>query len=67
MRKGLSSASNSIYSGFTGVFTKPMEGARSHGIVGFIKGGAKGAAGFVSKTTSGMIDIIAKTSEGLDN
>lgn len=67
MKKGLSSAGNSIYSGVTGVFTKPMEGARTNGIVGFFKGGAKGAAGLVTKTTSGMIDIIAKTSEGLDN
>lgn len=67
MKKGLSSAGSSIYSGFTGIFTTPMEGARNNGIIGFFKGGAKGAAGFVTKTTSGVIDIIAKTSEGLDN
>ncbi len=67
MKKGLASAKSSIYSGITGVFTKPLEGARNEGLYGFIKGGAQGAAGFVTKTISGGIDIIAKTSEGLDN
>jgi vacuolar protein sorting-associated protein 13A/C len=53
-------------SGITGIYQKPIEGARQEGVIGFFKGGAKGAAGFLSKTTSGLIDIIAKTSEGLE-
>jgi len=67
IKKGFASASTSIYSGITGVFTKPLEGAKNEGLFGFIKGGAQGAAGLVTKTISGGIDIIAKTSEGLDN
>lgn len=67
MKKGFASAGSSIYSGISGVFTKPLEGAREDGFKGFIKGGARGAAGLFAKTISGGIDIIAKTSEGLDN
>jgi hypothetical protein len=40
LKKGFSSAGSSIYSGITGVFTKPMEGARNDGLKGFVKGGA---------------------------
>jgi vacuolar protein sorting-associated protein 13A/C len=66
MKKGFASAKTSLYSGVTGVFTKPLEGAKNEGLIGFLKGGIQGAAGLVTKTISGGIDIIAKTSEGLD-
>ena len=66
-KKGFASAKSSVWSAVTGVYQKPIEGARSAGLAGFIKGGAQGAAGFFTKTISGGIDIIAKTSEGLDN
>jgi vacuolar protein sorting-associated protein 13A/C len=65
--KGFSSAGNSIWSGVSGVFTKPVEGAKEKGVGGFIKGIGKGGAGLVTKTVSGVVDIVAKTSEGLDN
>lgn len=65
--KGFSSAGTSILSGVTGVFTKPVEGAKQEGVGGFFKGIGKGAAGLVTKTVSGTIDIVAKTTEGLDN
>ncbi len=65
--KGFSNAGSSIWSGVSGVFTKPIEGAREDGVGGFFVGIGKGAAGFVSKTVSGTVDIVAKTSEGLDN
>ena len=67
MVKGFSNAGSSIWSGFSGVFTKPIEGAKEDGVGGFFVGIGKGAAGFVSKTVSGTVDIVAKTSEGLDN
>lgn len=67
LAKGFSSAGSSIWSGVTGVFTKPVEGAKSDGVGGFIRGVGKGAAGLVTKTVSGTIDIVAKTSEGIDN
>jgi vacuolar protein sorting-associated protein 13A/C len=65
--KGFSSAGTSIWSGVSGVFTKPIEGAKDGGVGGFIKGVGKGGAGLVTKTVSGVVDIVAKTSEGLDN
>ena len=65
--KGFSSAGTSIWSGVSGVFTKPIEGAKNDGVGGFIKGVGKGGAGLVTKTVSGVVDIVAKTSEGLDN
>ena len=65
--KGFSSAGSSIWSGVSGVFTKPIEGAMDDGVGGFFKGVGKGAAGLVTKTISGTVDIVAKTTEGLDN
>jgi len=67
MKKGIASAKASIYSGISDALTKPVQGARTGGLYGFVAGGARGAAGLVTKTISGGIDIIAKTSEGLDN
>ena len=40
LKKGFASAGSSLYSGITGVFTKPIEGAKNDGIKGFFKGGA---------------------------
>lgn len=51
----------------SGVFTKPVEGAKRDGAKGFAKGLGRGAAGLVTKTIAGTVDIVAKTSEGLDN
>jgi len=65
--KGFSSAGTSIWSGVTGLVSKPYEGAKEEGVGGFIVGVGKGAAGLVSKTVSGAVDIVAKTTEGLDN
>jgi len=65
--KGFSSAGVSIWSGITGVVTKPVEGAKDEGFGGFFKGIGKGATGLVAKTVSGTIDIVAKTTEGIDN
>ena len=67
MAKGFSSAGTSIWSGVSGVFTKPIEGAKNDGVGGFLRGVGRGGAGLVTKTVSGMVDIVAKTSEGLEN
>lgn len=66
LAKGFQSAGGSIWSGVSGVFTKPVEGAKEKGAGGFIKGIGKGGAGLVTKTVSGLVDIVAKTSEGID-
>jgi vacuolar protein sorting-associated protein 13A/C len=67
LAKGFTSAGTSIWSGVTGVVSKPVEGAKKEGFGGFFKGIGKGATGLVAKTVSGTIDIVAKTSEGIDN
>lgn len=64
---GVSSASESLSSGLKGVFSKPKEGYDQEGIVGLLKGGAKGAAGLVAKTVSGGLDLVANSSMGLTN
>jgi vacuolar protein sorting-associated protein 13A/C len=65
--KGVSNAGQNIWSGVTGIFTKPVEGMQREGIGGLITGIGKGAAGFVTKSVSGAVDIVAKSSEGLEN
>lgn len=65
--KGFASAGTSIWSGVSGVVTKPIQGAKNDGIEGFFIGIGKGATGLVAKTVSGTVDIVAKTTEGIDN
>jgi vacuolar protein sorting-associated protein 13A/C len=48
-------------SGVTGVFTKPIEGAKSGGVGGFFVGATKGFAGLVAKPVSGVVDLVSKT------
>lgn len=67
MRFGFKSACNSVGSGFTGVITKPMEGRKKSGMLGFIKGTAKGVTGLVVKPMSGALDFFSMTTEGLKN
>lgn len=47
----------------TGVFTKPITGAKEQGVGGFFKGLGKGAVGLVTRPTAGVIDF---TSGSLD-
>ena len=51
----------SVFSGVTGVFTKPVEGAKSGGVAGFAAGFGKGLVGLVSKPVSGAVDLVSKT------
>jgi hypothetical protein len=43
-------------SGFTGLFSKPAEGAQKDGAKGFFKGLAQGLGGFIAKPVVGMLD-----------
>ena len=47
--------------GITGVFTQPYENAKKEGVLGFMKGAAKGVAGLVVKPVTGIIDFASKT------
>jgi hypothetical protein len=45
--------------GVTGVFLKPIEGARKEGVKGFFKGVAKGLIGLVTKPIVGAFDMVS--------
>lgn len=48
-----------VVDGFTGVFTKPISGAKSEGVEGFFKGLGKGAVGLVARPTAGIVDFAS--------
>nr|XP_026496694.1 vacuolar protein sorting-associated protein 13 isoform X1 [Vanessa tameamea] len=48
-----------VVDGVTGVFTKPFEGARDHGVEGFFKGLGVGAVGLVARPTAGVVDFAS--------
>ena len=41
--------------------TKPVQGAKQEGLLGFAKGVGKGVTGLVTKPVSGVIDVVSKT------
>jgi vacuolar protein sorting-associated protein 13A/C len=64
---GFKSAGKSILSGLTGVYEKPIEGARKKGFGGFLTGALKGVSGLITKPVSGTLDLISKTADGIKN
>lgn len=48
-----------VVDGVTGVFTKPISGAKQQGIEGFFKGLGKGAVGLVTRPTAGVVDFAS--------
>lgn len=59
--QGVIGLGTSIFSGATGVITKPVEGASKQGITGFVKGAGVGILGLVFKPVSGVVDLVSKT------
>jgi vacuolar protein sorting-associated protein 13A/C len=59
--KGLKGLGSSLLSGVTGIVTKPYEGAKEDGFLGFAKGMGKGVTGLVTKPISGVVDVVSKT------
>lgn len=57
---GVTAGATTVYKGFTsglsGVFSKPMEGAKSSGTLGFVKGLGSGFIGAVTKPVVGVFD-----------
>ncbi|CAF4190264.1 unnamed protein product [Rotaria sp. Silwood2] len=47
--------------GFTGVVTKPIEGAKDSGASGFFKGLGKGFIGLVARPTGGVVDFASSS------
>lgn len=48
-----------VFSGVTGVITKPVAGAKEQGVEGFFKGLGKGAVGLVVKPVAGVVDFAS--------
>lgn len=48
-----------VVDGVSGVFTKPISGAKEQGVGGFFKGLGKGAVGLVTRPTAGVIDFAS--------
>lgn len=53
-----------LFRGVTGILTKPLEGAKSSGIEGFIQGVGKGIIGAAAQPMSGVLDLLSKTTQG---
>lgn len=65
---GIRSALGSVKSGIAGVVIQPMEESKNGGgIIGFLKGTAKGLTGLVVKPISGTLDFFSLTTEGIKN
>ncbi|KAJ7520829.1 hypothetical protein O6H91_19G024200 [Diphasiastrum complanatum] len=64
IREGGEALAKSLFRGVTGILTKPLEGARSSGVEGFIQGVGKGVIGAAVQPMSGILDLLSKTTEG---
>lgn len=56
-----------IFSGITGVITKPIEGAKEQGFGGFFKGVGKGVVGVVVQPTTCVIDFASGSLQAFNN
>ena len=65
IRDGSELLARSLVRGVTGVFTKPVEGAREEGVEGFFKGLGRGILGIATQPMSGVLDFVSSTTEGI--
>ncbi|KKA30686.1 hypothetical protein TD95_004632 [Thielaviopsis punctulata] len=54
-----------MYEGITDIVTKPVQGAKKEGALGFIKGVGKGSVNMVVKPYSAMFGLLAYPSQGV--
>jgi len=64
IRDGGGALAKGIFRGVTGILTKPIEGAKSSGVEGFVQGVGKGIIGAAAQPVSGVLDLLSKTTEG---
>ena len=62
--EGSDALAHGLLRGVTGVFLKPVEGAKKDGIKGFVKGVGKGVIGLATQPVTGVIDFATQTAEG---
>ncbi|VDM68157.1 unnamed protein product [Strongylus vulgaris] len=61
MARGVKGLGMGVVEGITGVVTKPIEGAKQEGGLGFMKGVGKGLIGVVTRPVSGVVDFASST------
>ncbi|XP_010500318.2 PREDICTED: uncharacterized protein LOC104777719 [Camelina sativa] len=64
IREGGGAFAKGLFRGVTGILTKPLEGAKSSGVEGFVSGFGKGIIGAAAQPVSGVLDLLSKTTEG---
>ncbi|KAM7259519.1 hypothetical protein ACFE04_015260 [Oxalis oulophora] len=64
LREGGGALAKGFFRGVTGILTKPLEGAKSSGVEGFVQGVGKGIIGAAAQPVSGVLDLLSKTTEG---
>ncbi|KAK5973526.1 Vacuolar protein sorting-associated protein 13C [Trichostrongylus colubriformis] len=61
MARGVKGLGAGVIGGISGIVTKPIEGAKQEGGVGFFKGVGKGLIGVVTRPVSGVVDFASST------
>lgn len=64
IREGGGALAKGLFRGVTGILTKPLEGAKTSGVEGFVQGVGKGLIGAAAQPVSGVLDLLSKTTEG---
>ncbi|XP_077211040.1 calcium-dependent lipid-binding family protein isoform X2 [Tasmannia lanceolata] len=64
IREGGGALAKGFFRGVTGILTKPLEGAKTSGVEGFVQGVGKGIIGVAAQPVSGVLDLLSKTTEG---
>ncbi|KAG8658937.1 uncharacterized protein LOC110610326 isoform X2 [Manihot esculenta] len=64
IREGGGALAKGLFRGVTGILTKPLEGAKTSGVEGFVQGVGKGIIGAAAQPVSGVLDLLSKTTEG---
>uniref|UniRef100_A0A2P2MA98 Peroxin/Ferlin domain-containing protein n=1 Tax=Rhizophora mucronata TaxID=61149 RepID=A0A2P2MA98_RHIMU len=64
IRDGGGALAKGLFRGVTGILTKPLEGAKTSGVEGFVQGVGKGIIGAAAQPVSGVLDLLSKTTEG---
>lgn len=64
IREGGGAFAKGLFRGVTGILTKPLEGAKTSGVEGFVQGFGKGIIGAAAQPVSGVLDLLSKTTEG---
>lgn len=64
---GFQGLGRAVTSGAKDLVTKPMEGAKEQGAIGFLKGAGQGVLGFGAKTFTGTLDLASSVASGAQN